>query len=558
MFKLSEKEIRQKFQELANYKNLLHPRLKERNQRLHGRVKELEDENKKLKEENKQVQKIMLELEELKEMVYGKRQTPMKNKKIPLPAKDSRKWEQPKEKRSAESYRKSEPTKDEITWEIKFDLNDWCPDCWSHNITAIQENIFYREDLEELDILLKQAKTITKKIIETWYCWNCKKRKSAFELPKQKVSIWRNTKATVVYLHIILWLSYSEVISHLKSMFNIDISSWQISNILEEQSDLLKPYYQDIYNSLQAQEPWCHYDETSWKIIWENIEANEWNTKENWAKKKKKNNWWDWEWNYCWTKTWVISNNVLFWFWRSRWKGVAEKLRWETEIKKWDNDYIKKLKQLIKDQVWVSDDYWSYRNNFENHQLCWAHPFRKIKDLAQSWVLDSPILAHCIKVYENFSDLYEKVQKARDKFNEWDNIKIKINWEYEDYWWYKSKKDRDKDIEKLKKEFDKITAPHKKDPEKLKTIKESLKDRKDRYFTCLMIKQIPLDNNKAERVLRKIVLKRKKSFWCKSQKWANVLSVLYSVCFSIFWSNPPEEFLSKYYKALDIDITTKD
>jgi len=91
MFKLSEKEIRQKFQELANYKNLLHPRLKERNQRLHGRVKELEDENKKLKEENKQVQKIMLELEELKEMVYGKRQTPMKNKKIPLPAKDSRK-----------------------------------------------------------------------------------------------------------------------------------------------------------------------------------------------------------------------------------------------------------------------------------------------------------------------------------------------------------------------------------------------------------------------------------------------------------------------------------
>ncbi len=70
MIKLSEKEIRQRFQELANFKNLLHPRLKERNNKLQDKVKKLEDENKKLKEENKQVQKISLELEEVKEMLY--------------------------------------------------------------------------------------------------------------------------------------------------------------------------------------------------------------------------------------------------------------------------------------------------------------------------------------------------------------------------------------------------------------------------------------------------------------------------------------------------------
>ncbi len=65
-------------------------------------------------------------------------------------------------------------------------------------------------------------------------------------------------------------------------------------------------------------------------------------------------------------------------------------------------------------------------------------------------------------------------------------------------------------------------------------MKKNLKDRKDKYFVCLYIKWVPLDNNKAERAIRKIVLKRKKSFWCMSQKWANTLSILYSVVFSIY------------------------
>jgi hypothetical protein len=70
MIKLSETEIRQKFQELANFKNLLHPRLKERNIKLKNEVIELRNKVKELEKENKQVQKISLELEEVKEMLY--------------------------------------------------------------------------------------------------------------------------------------------------------------------------------------------------------------------------------------------------------------------------------------------------------------------------------------------------------------------------------------------------------------------------------------------------------------------------------------------------------
>ncbi|MBU1719306.1 MAG: transposase, partial [Bacteroidetes bacterium] len=92
----------------------------------------------------------------------------------------------------------------------------------------------------------------------------------------------------------------------------------------------------------------------------------------------------------------------------------------------------------------------------------------------------------------------------------------------------------------------------KNDPEKLKCILKSLAERKEKYFTFLRIKGIPLDNNKAERSLRRVVLKRKKSFGSRSQKGANVLSILYSVVFSIFWNNPPAEFLHNYQEALQL------
>jgi hypothetical protein len=102
----------------------------------------------------------------------------------------------------------------------------------------------------------------------------------------------------------------------------------------------------------------------------------------------------------------------------------------------------------------------------------------------------------------------------------------------------------------------KIAKPHPKDPEKLATIKATLTERCDRYFVCLVVPGIPLDNNKAERALRKIVLKRKKSFGSKTQKGADVLSVLYSVVFSIFWNYPKEEFFEKYMEAVGGSVRT--
>jgi len=91
-----------------------------------------------------------------------------------------------------------------------------------------------------------------------------------------------------------------------------------------------------------------------------------------------------------------------------------------------------------------------------------------------------------------------------------------------------------------------VTVPSVHDPQKLKTIRKTLKERKERYFTFFKRPQFKLDNNKAERAVKRVVLKRKKSFGCKSQKGANVLSILYSVIFTLVETYPDENFFSHF------------
>lgn len=82
------------------------------------------------------------------------------------------------------------------------------------------------------------------------------------------------------------------------------------------------------------------------------------------------------------------------------------------------------------------------------------------------------------------------------------------------------------------------------DPQKLKAIKQSLAQNAEQYFTCLLQPDIPADNNKAERVFRHIVLKRKISYGSKSQKGADTMSILCSTLLSCWWNKPKIFFVS--------------
>ena len=492
MIKIPEKEIRKRFQRLHNYEKIRYPQLKERSDRLRKEIKALKKKNKQLQKENKQIEKLQLQLEELRILKFGKKRANMKTQAKSLP-----KTSKPSKKRSAKSYRRPEPNQDQITDHLRLELKK-CPECGAV-LTDKKEHTHYREDLHDVEDLIKSAKKIVETIIESGKCPSCGKRQFAMEVPKQKVLIGENIRRMVVYQTVIQGQSYTEVKRSLKHQYGINLSNGEIANVLEGESRLLTPYYNHIVDELEKESA-SHYDETSWNTISQGKEVSEG--------------------NFCWVKIGVESQNRLIWFGRSRGKGVAEQLRGEKE-----------------GSIGVSDDYAAYKNLFEYHQLCWAHPNRKLRDLAESGNLKGKSKQACKQAYKDFGKAYKKSEFARKKLKAkvWtDDVKIK-------------------ERAKLEKLFDIVLVPNPDDPEKLKTIRESLKKNKEKYFTFFKFPYLSLDNNKGERAIRKVVLKRKKSFGCKSQKGADVLSILYSVIFSITETYPDENFFSLYKKIVNFD-----
>lgn len=129
---------------------------------------------------------------------------------------------------------------------------------------------------------------------------------------------------------------------------------------------------------------------------------------------------------------------------------------------------------MIGGQVWVTDDYGAYRNIFEKHQLCWGHPLRKFRDLKDSPSLTKEQTPQCTKTYEAFAELYAKLTKILLEENT--HYGITKEWRMERI----AKKEK-----KLREAFQKVSIIHKKDPKKLRTLKESLQKNEDVYFTCL-------------------------------------------------------------------------
>lgn len=497
MIKIPETEIRKRMQKLRNYEKVLYPLLKERSDRLRTENRELKKKVKDLEKKDKLIEKLLLELEELKAMKFGKkRETFIKAKQLPRFEGKGK-----KKRRTKESYRRKEPQPEEITDYLRMEINE-CPECGS-TLEDKKENTHYREDLYEVESLIESAKKIVETIVESGKCPICGVRQYAMEVPKQKVTIGPNLRSLVVYFVIVQGLSYEETIKSLKHQYGVKISSGELINILEGESNLVTPYYNKIWKELE-EEGAAHYDETGWKTGSRGKEISEG--------------------NYCWIKTGVKSNNLIFWFGRGRGKGIAEKLRGEKE-----------------GSIGISDDYGSYRNCFEYHQLCWAHPHRKLRDLAESGNLSGRSKKVCQKVFKEFREIYQKAEKIRSNM-------LKEN---------RLEEEKTEERQKLEKDFQNLFKSDPDDPEKLKNIRQSLKKRHDRYFTFFKFPYLPLDNNKAERGLRKVVLKRKKSFGCQSARGANVLSILYSVVFSLLESNPEESFFKLYRQATEFEPDQK-
>ena len=421
-----------------------------------------------IEKQEERIKSLEVQVEELKKIVFKP-----KKKKIS----NSKEKTKSTVKRTKESYQREIPK--EITKELSHKINK-CPDCNS-KLTKKKIVTFYVENID-LPTENNNLKIVEKHNVEKGYCSKCKKWHSAITIPSAKVIIGKNVKMYVTYLTILLRNSYSQIIKLLKDTYNFKLSEGEINNILNSEAQSLKPEFERLKDNIRKQKG-IHMDETPWKVHNGNLG------------------------NYAWIMTGTDNEDVVFDIGKSRGKSIAKKLQGDKKL------------------IGISDDYNAYKKLFKLHQLCWAHPHRKLRDLANSDKLEEKTKKHCEEAYLNFKNLYNNLQET---------LKTEFNL-----------KEREKTKTKLMKEFIEISKVSKKDCKKLKNIKESLIKNKEKYFVCITNNGIPADNNKAERGLRHLVLKRKISFGSMTQQGADRLSILMSVLLSL-WNKNPDNFFDSY------------
>lgn len=452
-------------------------RLKNENAKLRARVAFLEQENAMLRA---QMGEVMLQLEELKQKIFGKRHKRRSGEDDFPNSSDS-------PPRSSESYRRPPPAEGDITNIKDFTLST-CSECESE-LEDMKLVVRYEEDILPVEEWHTVVKTVEKHHITTGYCAHCRKRVAAIPIPPQLVTLGANIKQLIPYLSVIQRMSFEQTRHFFKDIVHLSVSDGEMSNILEEQSQKLFPRFHDIQTKVSLQ-PAAHYDETSWKTQREC------------------------QGNYGWVKTGTETTDTVFLLGRSRGKGNAQELQAGNV-----------------DQIGITDDYGAYRNMFANHQLCWAHPLRKLRELKESEHLTPEQRTACQHTHECFATLYQELRFIlKQPYDVAERTRAKA---------------------KLERRFRSLIRVSASDPPKLQRIKESLRKNQATYFTCLLHPNIPADNNKAERALRHLVLKRKISYGSKTQKGANVMSILCSVLLSLWWSKP-KNFFADYSQLLSL------
>lgn len=343
---------------------------------------------------------------------------------------------------------------------------------------------------------LENLKHVIRHHIETGFCPRCRKQHSAFLIEKQMCSLGKNVRARIAYCITVLGQTFSTTAKDLTDTFGIEVSNGEMVHILAEQALKLLPEYHDINATIRGS-PAKHCDETSWKV--------------------QKGG----QGNHAWVKRASDSRDTIFLMGRSRGKGNAKALHDE------------------EGQPTVTDDYGAYDFLGDVQALCWAHPKRKCKDLATSTVLSKHKQQHCKQFYQSFCTLLKDVKDISER--------VYIQQE------------REKAAEQFRIRIAILCQVNQADPKKLATLKATFLERKECYLLCVLLPNIPMTNNAAEQALRPLVVKRKLSFGSKTQKGADVMSVLMSVCFTHWWRiqdkakhswQEPENFYRVYQELL--------
>ena len=177
--------------------------------------------------------------------------------------------------------------------------------------------------------------------------------------------------------------------------------------------------------------------------------------------------------------------------------------------------------------VRVTDCYGAYKNLAGEHQVCWSHIIRKARDLKDNINLDKDKKEFVKTVYGNLKNIYEKIVAVKKNETE--------------------KQKRPKIISGLEKELagliDQISFSEA-SIKKLINLGKQMQTYKKQLFTCLKHRAVDATNNKAERKLRHLVLKRKVSFGTKTKKGDKILEINLSVLLSLWWQDRKKFFFN--------------
>ena len=456
--RLSDNEIKTRMVELRNLRKL--------HAGARARVIILERENMLLKErvavleatvesQASIINDLRLQLEELRTIVFGKK----RKKEEYIDIDDNTPSGTKSEPRSTESYKREVPKEEDVTETESHPILN-CVHCG--------EAIYERETITYFveDIPLPQKKVIVKHVVEKGYCEMCNRWMTEGPLPPATVTFGPNVKRYVTYLSVVCRQSYGQIQEVLNHTYRFDISQGEIAKILNNEGERMRPEYERLKAKIRG-EPSIHLDETGWNLIMGD------------GMKR-----------YAWTMTGGESNEAVFVLGKTRGKGNA-------------TDLIGDSKAVL-----VSDDYGAYRKTENPHQLCCAHPNRKLRDLATSSEIIGNIHDHCVLAYKTFNKIYADIETARKS----DDPKSPHN--------------------SLFVRLKAFAVSDSLDPTKLTRIKEQIGARTLNYLTCLEHKGVAADNNAAERSLRHLVLKRKISFGSFREKTAETLAILTSVLMS--------------------------
>lgn len=369
------------------------------------------------------------------------------------------------------SHRRPVPPANEITSTQQVAVGG-CHSCGGP-LTDIQIHLRYVEDILLPALMEQAAKTVTKLEVEQGYCIRCGISSSGRDLRGQEVMLGPHVRLLVTYLVTLMDLTYNQVTTLIADLYGLGIDRGDIAGILATSAKGYLPEYERLKEAIRGG-PGAHMDETSWKIQDQGMTG------------------------YAWVMASSTNDDVVFLAADGRGKGNAQSL--------YGKDYR---------GIRITDCYGAYKNLPGLHQVCWAHLYRVARDLAQMEDLTEEKRAHCRAFHVSLSELYTTL---RDYLAEPFDEKVRAG-----------------QCEELLVRVDRLALSHPLDPKKLTDLKARFMTYRHALFTCLMHEGIPADNNKAERHLRKLVIKRKKSFGSKTLAGAHNLAVLMSVAWSTWY-----------------------